>query len=340
MPRLDIPVEYSLGGDEAAALMESVERLRDSGGDPADPEFYDRFWDSGHQLPPGLRSFLDGFRRSERSACALVHGFPVDETAIGPTPSHWEAAIGAKSTRDQEIFVALCGMALGEPFAWATLQSGRIIQNLLPIQGDEECQSGYGSEALLEFHTEDGFHPDRCDYLLLFGLRNDDQVPTIMASVRDLELSDEDRRILAEPRFYILPDDEHLRQLEARDPNHRALAKMRRMQQQPEATAVLFGDRLNPYLRIDRPFMRIAGEDGAAEQALDRLMAGLESVQQDVVVGPGTLLVLDNYLAVHGRRAFRARYDGTDRWLKRLTVTRNLRRGLVSRESDSHRVLL
>lgn len=86
--------------------------------------------------------------------------------------------------------------------------------------------------------------------------------------------------------------------------------------------------------------MRIAGQDRAAEQALDRLMAGLESVQQDMVIGPGTLLVLDNYLAVHGRRAFHARYDGTDRWLKRLTVTRNLRRGLVSRENDSHRVLI
>lgn len=193
MPRLDIPVEYSLGGDEVAALMESVERLRDSGGDPADPEFYDRFWDSGHQLPAGLRSFLDGYRRSERSACAWC-------TLPGRRDRHrpHAPALGGrhrrKSTRDQEIFLALCGMALGEPFAWATLQSGRIIQNLLPIHGDEECQSGYGSEALLEFHTEDGFHPDRCDYLLLFGLRNGDRVPTIMASVRDLELGDEDRR--------------------------------------------------------------------------------------------------------------------------------------------------
>ena len=58
-------------------------------------------------------------------------------------------------------------------------------------------------------------------------------------------------------------------------------------------------------------------------------MAELERVQQEVVVGPGTLLVVDNYLAVHGRRAFEVRYDGTDRWLKKLTVSRNLRRGLT-----------
>ena len=34
----------------------------------------------------------------------------------------------------------------------------------------------------------------------------------------------------------------------------------------------------------------------------------------------GEVLVLDNYRAVHGRRAFRPRFDGTDRWLKRISV--------------------
>ena len=54
-------------------------------------------------------------------------------------------------------------------------------------------------------------------------------------------------------------------------------------------------------------------------------MAELEARQYDVVVESGALLVVDNYLAVHGRRPFNARYDGTDRWLKKLTVSRNLR---------------
>lgn len=57
-------------------------------------------------------------------------------------------------------------------------------------------------------------------------------------------------------------------------------------------------------------------------------MAELQRVQQDVAVGPGSLLIVDNYRAVHGRRPFTARYDGTDRWLKKLTVSRNLRQNL------------
>jgi L-asparagine oxygenase len=251
-----------------------------------------------------------------------------------------EDAPGSDSAPNQELYLALCGMALGEPFTWATLQLGRVIQNILPIPGDERRQNGYGSETLLEFHTEDGFHPERCDYLLLLGLRNDDHVPTIVSSVRDVELGPRDRALLTDSRFHILPDDEHVRQLEARNPDHPALGEMLRMRNDPEPVGVLFGDETRPYLRIDRPFMRCVGADPAAESALDRLMAELERVQRDVVVGPGTLLVVDNYLAVHGRRPFQVRYDGTDRWLKKLTVKRNLRRSAPDRGTGSHRVLV
>ena len=75
----------------------------------------------------------------------------------------------------------------------------------------------------------------------------------------------------------------------------------------------------------------------AATAALDHLMAELQRVARDVVVDPGTLLVFDNYAAVHGRRSFRCRHDGTDRWLKKLLVRRDLRRRALS---GSHRVLV
>jgi hypothetical protein len=39
-----------------------------------------------------------------------------------------------------------------------------------------------------------------------------------------------------------------------------------------------------------------------------------------VPLRPGDLLIVDNDAVVHGRVAFRARYDGSDRWLKRVLV--------------------
>ena len=45
---------------------------------------------------------------------------------------------------------------------------------------------------------------------------------------------------------------------------------------------------------------------------------------QRVVLSDGDVLVIDNDRAVHGRTPFVPRYDGTDRWLKRALVVREL----------------
>ncbi|MGW7488588.1 guanitoxin biosynthesis L-enduracididine beta-hydroxylase GntD [Streptomyces sp. NPDC054786] len=336
----DRPLEYTLSPQEAADLAEAARWAVESCGSPLEEEFYEQAWRHDGLLPAGLRAFLQEFRYREPATACLVHGLPVDDAEIGPTPDHWLDAITGKAARGQETMLALCGLVLGDPFGWATLQEGSIVQNVLPIRGEEDRQSGYGSEALLEFHTEDGFHPHRCDYLMLLGLRNPDAVPTIVASVRDVQLDDQDRAILSQERYHILPDAEHIRQLATSDPDHPALGKLRRMESDPAPVSVLFGDVLAPYLRIDRPFMRCAGDDPEATAALDRLMAELTRVQQEIAVGPGSLLVVDNYRAAHGRRAFRARFDGADRWLKKLTVSRNLRRGLAGYRSDLRRVIV
>ena len=65
----------------------------------------------------------------------------------------------------------------------------------------------------------------------------------------------------------------------------------------------------------------------------------LAKVEQDVLLAPGDVLFIDNYRAVHGRRPFTARYDGTDRWLKRISVSRDLRRSRDARATAAARVI-
>lgn len=334
-----LPLEYELSAAETEQIQETVSRFHDSPARPAQTDFYDRHWDAALHLPVGLRTFLEEFRRTEPAAALVIHGFPVDDAALGPTPAHWEEVRADGPALDQEFFLAMVGTALGDPFTFSTLQLGRVVQNLLPIRGDELRQSGHGSECLLEFHTEDGFHPGRCDYLLLFGMRNHERVPTIVASVRDVKISDDTADLLRSPRFLIRPDDEHIRQLQARHPGHPALAHMLRIQADPEPVPVLSGEHERPYLRIDYPFMTCSGADAAAQQALDELMEELERVQLDVVVEQGSLAIVDNYVAVHGRRPFRAAHDGTDRWLKRMIVSRDLRKTTPYASPDAARVL-
>lgn len=333
------PTEYTLEAGEVADLRDALKKLRQQPESPVDPEFYDRRWDSHALLPSGLRRFLEDFRRNEPAAVCLVNGFPIDDSDVGPTPTHWQSRGDRRSTVDSDLFMAMCGLSLGEPFSWTTLQYGRMIQDVFPIRGEEQQQSGHGSEAFLRFHNDDAFHPNACDYLLLFGIRNPDGVPTYVSSVRDLSLSPSDRQVLAEERFYILPDDEHIRQLELRTPDHPALRRAIEMRDMPRRVAILFGAQINPYVRLDGPYTTSVGHDPAAERALEALYAELERVQRAIVVGQGTLLILDNWIAVHARQSFRARYDGTDRWLRKLIVSRGLRKWVANSTVAGGRVL-
>jgi Taurine catabolism dioxygenase TauD, TfdA family len=59
----------------------------------------------------------------------------------------------------------------------------------------------------------------------------------------------------------------------------------------------------------------------------------------DVVMHPGEILFIDNYKAVHGRRPYKARYDGADRWLKRINITRDIRKSRGARLSCTSRII-
>jgi Fe(II)/alpha-ketoglutarate-dependent arginine beta-hydroxylase len=335
---MDIPISYTVSLAEICELESLVDKLDSMEVDPADPRFFDQAWDLSTMVPAGVRRFLAEFCLHERAAACMVRGWPVSDKALGPTPATWSEAAAQARGRREEFVLGLLAMCLaGDTFSWSTLQGGRLIHNVVPIQGDETEQSGHG-QVLLEWHTEDGFHPYRCDYLLLFGMRNHDRVPTIVSSVRDVRLGERDMEILRRPLFHIVPDNEHLRQVA--QPGDPSLLRARKMREEPEAVPVLFGAPGSPYLRIDPYFMRCADDDPATQAALRRLIEELDRVQQRIEVEPGTLLVVDNYLAVHGRAAFRARFDGTDRWLKKTLVTRNLRTSRDLRESPSSRVIL
>jgi alpha-ketoglutarate-dependent taurine dioxygenase len=59
-----------------------------------------------------------------------------------------------------------------------------------------------------------------------------------------------------------------------------------------------------------------------------------------IALRPGECLFIDNYKAVHGRSSFKAKFDGTDRWLKRINVVRDLRKSRGVREAPASRVIL
>ncbi|MGW2786682.1 guanitoxin biosynthesis L-enduracididine beta-hydroxylase GntD [Streptomyces populi] len=330
-------LHYDITPTDLATIENLLARVDAAYSHPEAPEFLLDAPQLAAGLPAGLTRFLRAFRLTETSAAVVVRGLPVDDAGVGPTPLHWSQQADPASTRREEFFFALVASVLGEPFGWSTLQDGRLVHNVIPIPGEECQQSGHGSTDLLEWHTEDGFHPNRCDYLGLMGVRNHGEVPTTYASIATLDLPEDYLEVLSEPRFLIRPDTEHLRN--ARRNGADSPSTVQQIGTAPQPTAVLFGGVDRPYLRIDPYFMSsVPGDDHAAD-ALELVVKQLEANLEDVVVHAGEVLFIDNFRAVHGRRPFQAAYDGTDRWLKKLVLSRDLRSSRALRTSAGSRIL-
>lgn len=300
-----------------------------------------------HALPERLRSELNVFRLSECDDVCVIRGFRIEDGKIGLTPNHWRERDPGR-TREEDTFFGLCCSLLGEPIGWATQQDGRVLHDIHPIREHETEQLGSGSSEELTWHTEDAFQPLRTDYLGLFCLRNPDSVETTWSSVATRDLQPEFVESLFDEKFPIRPDRSHLPQ------NTGGTASLSAAEQQllaraydwtvardehPDEIAVFFGDRSDPYLRIDPYFMEADSLDERHRKAFNAVTTAIDSRISGYALQPGEILILDNYRAVHGRRAFKARYDGRDRWLKRLNIARDLRKSRSRRISAESRVI-
>src|SRR5262249_141368 len=155
--------------------------------------------------------------------------------------------------------------------------------------------------------TEDAYNASRADFIGLLCLRNPDATPTTVGVLPADQLDPQHLDQLFQPLYYFGTD----------------LAKAGRPRMSgPEA--VLSGAHRRRYLRVDPYFM--SPSDKAAKEALAALSELIERGLEEVALGPGEMLFLDNHRAVHGRRPFAAKYDGSDRWLKRINISRDLRR--------------
>ncbi len=313
-----------------------------------DQDFLDEANVMAHELPRRIRRELRNFRLFEpEGAMVVVRGWPVDEGKIGPTPPHWNDHGEDNDTLSEDILLVLLSSLLGEPIGWSTQQGGRIVHDLLPIKGHENEQVGTGSGQLITWHVEDAFHPYRGDYLGMMCLRNPDQIPTTFAPISSVPLTDEEVEVLSRPLYVIRPDNSHLPKnaddTNERTPEEAALVaksfeKIERMCTSPEPISILFGDLKAPYVRMDPYFMETP-EDPVARDTFETLQSKVDEVLEDRALEPGDICFIDNFQSVHGRKPFKARFDGSDRWMKRINVARDLRKSRESRLSASARVV-
>ncbi|GAA2152056.1 clavaminate synthase family protein [Kitasatospora kazusensis] len=285
------------------------------------PEWVARARDAWEALPLPLRRGVRRFRRhSGPHGTLVIGGLPVDQAALPPTP-----AVPGSVQRRAAVPAALLTMVacgLGEPLAYLAEKSGALVQDVVPVPGQETFHGNAGSVPL-SFHTENGFHPHPPDYVVFLCLRADhDRVAGMrVAGLRQALplVTAAGRQVLFAPEFVTTPPPSF--GLGAADPD-------------AEPRPVLSGAADDPDIRmaqlVTTPLTPRAGA------ALAEFGRACEATARTLRLTPGDLVILDNRVTVHGRTAFQPRYDGADRWLQRTYVTTDLRRSRDHRPQDGH----
>lgn len=331
--------KLSLTDAEIAEVQSLLGELKAQYDSVEDPEFLRQAAFLAQDLPRRVRGLLNDFRISEPpAATCVISSYPVDDEAIGPTPEHWRRSDRVSPALAEEMFFVLCGSLLGDLIGWATQQAGKLVHDVMPIKGHEYKQISSASEEVIWWHTEDAFHQYRSDFIGLMCLRNTTATATTVACVSDLALDAAQVRVLFQPRFVIRPDYAH--DLDAGGgaaPSPPALDE-EEIEREAKKVAVLFGDPSSPYVRLD-PYFMDPPKDEEAQSALDALCRAVDAKLRRIVLRPGDVCFIDNFRAVHGRNSFTARFDGRDRWLKRILVTRDLKKSRAARGSQASRVI-
>lgn len=237
---------------------------------------------------------------------------------IPPTPM--TPMVDDSLTPDSIKVLKEYGSMLGYPVSYLQEQEGRLIQNLLPVKKTENQQISTSSKVELEMHTESSFHPYRPSYVLLLCLRGDDAVATTYADDFDIvsKLSREAISIL-QKKWFTTQIDQSFRS-EGQPDLHVAT---------PILEKIGLDNENNWKITYDSWFMKAVGEgcDDSrlqAASALQDMRDAVNSSTREVVLKTGDLLVINNDRTVHGRKPFKPRYDGTDRWVQRMLVVRDM----------------
>ncbi|MBD0256236.1 MAG: TauD/TfdA family dioxygenase [Cytophagales bacterium] len=290
-----------------------------------DAQFTSRIWRYIRELPEALLECLYAYKYEENNfGVLLVRGFNIDDQKIGRTPTELVCNCNNPRTLEEDIFITLCSSVLGDLVGWRFQRNGDIINDIVPVKGHEHIQAGTSSAARLQWHVEEAFHDYRADHLALLCLRNPTGIETTFASVANLQLDEATREVLSQPRYIFNPYGDFVN----------AWAGTERY------APVLFGDCQNPYVRIDPADMQARGGDSTAAEALGAIVQAFNNSLRPVVLRKGDICFIDNYRVVHGRSGFTPKYDGSDRWLKRVNIVRDLRKSRDARASAGSRVIM
>ncbi len=266
---------------------------------------------------PLLQPLLDFGRHSAAPGVMLLRNLP-RERELPPTPG--EEGSGQPGVQVAEgVLLGLSGL-LGEPMGVLTEKAGRLVHDVVPLRSGARTQTNQSSAVFLEFHSDIAYDATgrydlaSPDFLVLNCLRADREgvAATHYADARDLGavLGEETLARLRSPLYQLNAPGNYTRTFTG---GREALS---------EPVPLLSGPPEHPQIALSANGVRALTR--GARSALDRLQAACRQVAHPVRPAPGDALLINNRKGVHARSPFTVRYDGTDRWLQRTYVRREL----------------
>lgn len=278
----------------ALALLKSIHGI-------ATPSFIGAAPANQHLLPSRILETFARFKQQPEAPALVVNGLPMEYCP--PTPMRINFNRNASPPSLDEAAHILLASCLGQVFTYDTIQFGNFINDIIPVPEDADLPISSGSSNLFDFHTEDAFHAIPGDFLGLLCARNNDCIPTIISFIQDTALSQKCIETLRQERFYVRPNIAH--QVAADGVPRRS---------------ILFGSNNHRYLRVNFNKTSAAPGDEDAVAALHELHVALENSQQEIALRAGEAIYIDNLRVAHGRKPYAPKFNGKDRWLKRLYV--------------------
>jgi L-asparagine oxygenase len=204
------------------------------------------------------------------------------------------------------------------PFSFVEWEAKLIVHNKFPIRDHSNFQFGSGSVEFL-IHTETPFRDFSPDYVVLFCLRGDPAQGALtgLCDFRKVveRQPEANQRLFRSPKFAFETDNPIV------SVEGRGLTEPRPL--------VFKRDGITQYEYVDD--LVATSED--AGQALSQLRRDIHASRCDVNLVAGDMLLIDNSHMIHGRSAYKPRYDGNDRWLQRLLISNRLNPHLLA-QSD------
>jgi L-asparagine oxygenase len=288
-------VELTLSDEVAGELERLASKLP-----PYSPADYGTFMAQCRQAAACANPVVKSWAQQVRIGhVGLLRNLPVGRD-LPSTPAVKAAADAVPMFAD--CVIGLLAALFGDIVTFEGKVTERHIHNVYPAKNEEFSQLGASADEL-DWHVEDGFHPQRAEWLGILCLRSDPSVITWVARARDLEFCKKDWTCLRSEAAEVRVDESFA-------PGLRGLLF---------SVCTVSGPEDDPEITFDPQYTRL--RDRHQQELVQRVRRAANRAKWAVELRVGDFLILNNRRTVHARSAHEPRMDGTDRWIKRTMIS-------------------